>query len=374
MSCICNALGGRRIYAHLGTWPVAGISPFGNVGQRLTSVASVWRRLPARLRARFGGQEVPAQAADPTELDTAARNDGDLILAPGVVLELVRAPAGRFLMGKGSPEVEKRERDEAVPWGEDYESPFSFQSGGGRLSEEFLEEYFIGKSPVTVAQWAAFVKATGYVTEAERQGTSWGYDGSTQADIKGANWQHPRGPGSDVSQKQSHPVTHVTWNDAVAFTEWAARISGREVRLPTEAEWEKAARGTDGREYPWGNEPPDETRCNHAKRALETTTVGKYSPLGDSPYGAQDMSGNVWEWTTPYYSSLPFRVLRGGSFYWNPYGVRTTDRSAHNDPSRHTDEIGFRVVVWSAAHSVSAGPAAMKVAKEELARLLKPSL
>ena len=130
----------------------------------------------------------------------------------------------------------------------------------------------------------------------------------------------------------NHPANYVSWDDAVTFCRWLSQESGKMVRLPTEAEWEKAARGTDGRLYPWGNELPTDRLCNFGGRVRWTTPVGKYSPYGDSPYGCVDMSGNVWEWcstvwqekaysfqvqdewTEAYLKQKGDRVLRGGSW------------------------------------------------------------
>ena len=157
--------------------------------------------------------------------------------------------------------------------------------------------------------------------------------------MKGANWQHPRGPASDVRQKQDHPVTCVTVQDAVAFCVWASEATGMTIRLPTEAEWEKAARGADGRLYPWGKEKPTAEQCNFNMNVGDTTPVGRY-PKGASPYGVLDMAGNVWEWTSTkwvgnYQNYTPDdrpegnepRTVRGGSFSHNVRFVRCACRN-----------------------------------------------
>ena len=182
-------------------------------------------------------------------------------------------------------------------------------------------------------------------------------------EIKGADWAHPRGPKSDVRAKQDHPVTCVSWHDAVAFCKWAG------VRLPTEAEWEKAARGTDGRIWPWGNQGPNSGVCNFNMTVKDTTPVGRY-PDGKSPYGLLDVAGNVWEWTSslwgkeeqcdrpefgyPYdaqdgreNSNAPDkvrRILRGGSFWDVAQGVRCACRHGHCPDDRDDFSGGFRVV------------------------------
>jgi formylglycine-generating enzyme required for sulfatase activity len=263
---------------------------------------------------------------------------GVLALAPGVTLELVRIPRGWFLMGStgsGGP-----------AWGD--EAPQRTVT---------LDDYFIGKYEVTVEEWGAFAKATGYKTTAEKEGSAWVFTGSEWSRVFGADWQNPRGPGADVGQLAGHPVTQVSWDDAVAFTNWASQATDRVVRLPTEAEWEKAARGVDGRVYPWGNEAPDVTRHNFNKN-IGTTQVGKYSPRGDSPYGLADMSGNVWEWTSSLYKAYPYRaddgredaasreprVLRGGPLKSNASGVHCARRYFDYPYIRLDVRGGFRVV------------------------------
>ena len=198
-----------------------------------------------------------------------------------------------------------------------------------------LREFLIGKYPVTNRQYQSFVKSTGH-----RPPRNW------------KNGQIPAG-------KEAHPVVRVNWQDASAFCEWAGEVSGYTLQLPSEAEWEKAARGTDGRIYPWGNQAPDARLCNFDKNVNDTTPVGSYSPQGDSPYGASDMAGNVWEWVADwygetYYKNSPannpggppignFRVLRGGSWTNSDFHLRTSNRDNY-DPTSSGNVDGFRCV------------------------------
>ena len=191
----------------------------------------------------------------------------------------------------------------------------------------YLDAYYIDRYPVTNTEYKKFVDATRHRTP-----TDW------------KNGQFP-------VRKDGCPVVYVTWEDASAYARWAGK------RLPSEAKWEKAARGTDGRKYPWGNQPPDERYCNFGQNVGETTPVDRYSAQGDSPYGVSDMAGNVWEWCLDfhdpnYYNYSPPRnprgpaaglnhVLRGGSWLSSQNHVRTTNRSS-NLADYRGDFIGFR--------------------------------
>jgi formylglycine-generating enzyme required for sulfatase activity len=257
---------------------------------------------------------------------------------------MVLIPAGEFLMGSPPGEGSASERPQ---------------------HKVYLNSFYIDKYEVINSWFKKFVDATGYVTDAERRGWSFtAVRGSPNNKVADANWRHPRGPGSDILEIMDHPVVQVTWNDAAAYATWAGK------RLPTEAEWEKAARSVDGREYSWGNNKPDGTQCNFADSHTffpwsdESSNDGyKYtSPVGSfksggSPYGVHDMAGNVWEWCADrfdgdYYESSPkenpqgpstgsTRVFRGGSWFNDARAVRLTLRRPGR-PVGSYDMIGFR--------------------------------
>ena len=243
-----------------------------------------------------------------------------LQLAPGVSLQFARVPAGEFLMGS-DPKKDNQARAEEQP-----------------QHKVSLPEYLIGKTPVTNGQYAAFAQATGYG--------------------KPAHWAN----GEIPKDKREHPVVNVSWKDAAAFCAWLSKVSGRQVGLPSEAEWEKAARGADGRIYPWGSQAPDAQRCNFNNNVMDTTPASKYSPQGDSPYGCADMAGNVWEWTRTIWDDkfkYPYKIddgredlrqenadrtLRGGAFNDSGVGARCAYRS-WDVPVNRNNFLGFRVVV-----------------------------
>jgi len=237
--------------------------------------------------------------------------------------EMVLIPAGDFLMGS-DPSVDKNAQEDEQPQ--------------HTLS---LPDYHLAKTPVTNAQYAAFVQATGH---SQPEG-----------------WEHGKPP----SGKEDHPVVYVFWHDAVVYCRWLSEVTGRPYRLPSEAEWEKGARGTDGRIYPWGNQW-DAKRCNTRGSGRGTTPVGAY-PEGASPYELLDMAGNVWEWTRSLWGEdweepsfkypydpddgregleapdTVFRVLRGGSWGYNRASARCAGRHGVY-PGPSYNRLGFRLV------------------------------
>lgn len=305
--------------------------------------AALERDRTEQYQRRFASA-VPTQLRAPDPAPPAV-----LILTSPIRLELVRIPAGEFLMGS-DPAVDKYAQDDEQP-----------------QHRVYLPDFYIGKVPVTNAQFEAFVKATRHRTQAEQSGyDGWVLTGTTWGQVKGTDWRHPRGPETGIAQKADHPVVQVSWDDAVAFCRWLRETTGQAFRLPSEAEWEKAARGTQARIYPWGGEPPDANRCNFNENIGDTTPVGRYERGATPDHGVLDMAGNVWEWTGsfrgkgvdrpdfgyPYRpedgreeqdapSNVP-RVLRGGSWNTVQMGVRCALR-IWNDPDFWSVDYSFRV-------------------------------
>lgn len=258
------------------------------------------------------------------------------------------------------------------------------QDGESPVRMVSLSPFAIATRPVSNLEFQQFVTATGYVTQAEQFGGSYVFfqhlseqqqsSGIQVAKtpwwiyVKQASWHQPEGEGSNIQQRKHHPVVHISWFDAQAFCEWA------HAQLPTEAQWEFAARGgLEQQQYAWGNEfqPHGQLMCNTWQGQFPQQNTGQNTPetgyLGTSPigifpangYGLYDMAGNVWEWcvdyfTTRHHSTLQYdpqglaptkqRVLKGGSFlchdsYCNRY--RVSARTA-NTPSSSASNIGFR--------------------------------
>ena len=224
---------------------------------------------------------------------------GDVCVNPKDGAKMVWVPAGWFLMGSEVFEDAKPRRT------------------------VYLDSYWVYKYEVTVGQYRKFCSESG---KQMPKMPSWGWI-------------------------DSHPIVNVSWQDATTYAKWAGGS------LPTEAQWEKAARGTDGREYPWGNQW-DASKCNgYSKGPKKTQTVGSYAS-GVSPYGCMDMAGNVWEWCADwfayeYYKSAPsrnptgasngkYRVLRGGGWNYGVNGNRCACRGSY-DPTISANNFGFRL-------------------------------
>lgn len=299
-------------------------------------------RRPAPTNPRVGNREVDAKS-----------------LRDGSTRRMQVIPAGQFAMGSD----------------EGYEA-----DGEWPIRRVGVSSFRIDPHTVTNAQFARFVKETGYSTAAEEFGWSFVFRGFVRSNserialqvadapwwvaLQGAYWRHPEGVGSTIAARQNHPVVHVSWHDAFAYCQWAG------TRLPTEAEWERAARG--GREqerYPWGNDlmPNGQHRCNiwqgqfPVSNTCEdgyagTAPVNSYQPNG---YGLYNMSGNAWEWCSDWFGTRhttepgsdptgplfgTTKVMRGGSYlchasYCNRY--RVAARSA-NTPETSAGNVGFR--------------------------------
>jgi formylglycine-generating enzyme required for sulfatase activity len=247
-------------------------------------------------------------------------------------------PAGRFLMGS-TDEDEQAWDDEKPQHAHDIETP-----------------YGIGRYPVTNTQYAAFVRGGGYGERRYWTESGWAWR-------EGGNITGPEDYGTPFNLP-NHPVVGVSWYEAIAFCCWLTEELGRkgepaqprEVTLPTEPQWEKAARCTDGRHYPWGEEP-DPDRANYYDTGIGATSAVGCFPGGVSPYGVEDLSGNVWEWCSTkwqssyerYQPNSPLsggdpRVLRGGAFYYLTGSVRCAYRYGRYPYNRFRNS-GFRVVV-----------------------------
>jgi len=246
----------------------------------------------------------PTPLPTDTPAPTTAAGEATPTPAPAVTTVMVEIPAGPFTMGtdKGNP-------DEAPAHQVD------------------VPAFQMDKFEVTNADFAAFVQVTGYQTDAEKNKAS-------------RTWRDEY-----TSGKDNHPVVRVTWNDAVAYCKWLGK------RLPTEAEWEKAARGPKGYVYPWGNDW-DATKANVKESGLRgTASVGSYPP---NDYGLFDVAGNVWEWTDSWYQAYPgnttadqfygekFRVIRGGGWFEEAPQVVMYNRNAADPNITANDDLGFR--------------------------------
>ena len=255
--------------------------------------------------------------------------------------------------------------------------------GEGPIRDVHLKPYYIDTCSVTNSQFGKFIQDTDYVTEAEHYGWSFVFKGLVSPNIartvqnhpietpwwwvvNSANWKNPEGPGSSIRNRKNHPVVHISWNDAVQYCNWAGK------RLPTEAEWEFAARGgLPQMTYPWGNELTDKGKhlCNIWQGTFPEHNTQTDGYLGTAPvkafkpnnFGLYNMVGNVWEWCFDWFSidhtnqrlrdpqgspTGTHKSMKGGSYlchesYCNRY--RVAARSS-NTPDSSTGNLGFRCV------------------------------
>jgi len=281
------------------------------------------------------------------------------ILEAGELPAVERVAAGRALAKLGDPRPGVGLRQDGSPdilWCEVPEGPFLM--GGDEYGDErpqhevTLPAYQISKYPVTNAQFSAFVEAGGYQKRQYWTKAGWKWRNEYNVETR----QVPYGAPFDLP---NHPTVEVSWYEALAYCRWLSEALGVEARLPSEAEWEKAARGEDGRAYPWGDQV-DPNRANYDDTGIGATSAVGCFPGGASSYGAEDMSGNVWEWTRSVYKGYPYdpqdgrenleagdesrRVVRGGSFNFDALFVRCAFR-LFRSPYLRVAYGGFRVVV-----------------------------
>ena len=267
-------------------------------------------RLRRKLLPRFAFTLAILLCADTALLAVDSKN----------LTEMVRVPTGAFLMGSNDGPQDERPQHKVE-----------------------VGEFFIDRAPVTNTQFAAFLKGAGVKGP---NGEHW-YD----VDDNDARIHQRNGKWVSDSDYENHPAVEVSWFGAAAYCQWAGK------RLPTEAEWEKAARGTDGRKYPWGNEAPDRSRAQFSAGYNQTIPVGNL-PKGASAYGLLDMAGNTWEWVSSAYLPYPYdardgredltrqldRGTRGGGHDSTAEQLSATYRGRHvsrNFRSGHHN-IGFR--------------------------------
>ncbi len=307
---------------------------------------------PAATVGPVGARRVPALSLD------GAASAGFAAMAG-----MVRIPGGEFRMGN--------------PRGDGYPA-----DGEAPVHPTRLRPFWMDRTTVTNEMFGAFVAATGHETESERYGWSFVFGGLLPEDFEdtagvagapwwrqvfGADWRHPEGPHSSIDERAAHPVVHVSWTDADAYAAWAGK------RLPTEAEWEHAARGgLDGFAYPWGaeREPDGRHLMNVFQGHFPNENTGADGFLGTAPsgafppngYGLDAMTGNVWEWCADWFSPTTYRdaiadnptgpsfgthrVQRGGSYLCHEsycFRYRVDSRSA-NTPDSAAGNVGFRCV------------------------------
>jgi len=320
------------------------------------SILDMLTEVTAQVTQRTGGKQVPWQASSLTQrfcfaecvvLQPPSKTTSQVTplqsntFAPGAVFrdrlkdgslgsEMVWILAGQFRMGDIQGD------------GDDDEKPVHWVN---------IKQFAMGKYEVTISEFRRFVNATGYKTDVEKYGGCWTYKYNSNSwnERKNANWRNP-----NFSQNNNHPVVCVGWDDATAYIKWLSQQTDKQYRLPTEAEWEYAARAGTETKYWWGNDiGHNNTNCSRScgDSFNYTAQVGSFAP---NPFGLYDMLGNVWEWVgseyenkyqgkeLKYCKSCDDLLFRGGSWDSNSFFTRAASRG-RDFPSYRKNSDGFRV-------------------------------
>ncbi|XP_028723398.1 formylglycine-generating enzyme [Peromyscus leucopus] len=312
-----------------------------------------------------GSPQRPGAHGSPAAAQLYSRESNAPGLASGprplALTKMVPIPAGVFTMGTDDPQIK--------------------QDGEAPARRVTVDAFYMDAYEVSNADFEKFVNSTGYLTEAEKFGDSFVFEGMLSEQVKahihqavaaapwwlpvkGANWRHPEGPDSSILHRPNHPVLHVSWNDAIAYCTWAGK------RLPTEAEWEYSCRGgLHNRLFPWGNKlkPKGQHYANIWQGEFPVTNTGEDGFQGTAPvdafppngYGLYNIVGNAWEWTSDWWTvhhsveetlnpkgptSGKDRVKKGGSYMCHKsycYRYRCAARS-QNTPDSSASNLGFR--------------------------------
>ncbi len=264
------------------------------------------------------------QAAAKTKVEFVQKNAKgfDEVIHPGDGSTMILIPGGEFTMGSDQYTAEKP------------------------VQKVYLDNYYLDKFLVTNAQFQKFIDETQYSTDAEKNGSGMVRIGRRWKNVESSNWKTPDGMTS-TDGKEDHPVSQVSYNDTVNYCLWAKKD------LPTEAQWEKAARGPEGNEFPWGNTEPNDTMANFDNIVGTTTPVTEYEK-GQSFYGVHDMAGNVYQWCKDWYGigernaknptgpeTGEERVIKGGSFIEGEESIRSANRDRY-EPNYSSFLFGFR--------------------------------
>ena len=314
-----------------GPEPVIKIKPkkskkllFGGIGAAVLIVGA----LVAFLILKPAPPQQTAQPPPVTSVATSGEKEPAAVVKPAEVKHprdrsvMLQIPAGEFTMGSDKYSAEKP------------------------IQQIFLDPYYIDKYLVTNEKFSKFVEATGYQTDAEKEGAGMVRIGRRWKKVEGANWRMPDGL-TGIEGRETHPVSQISYNDGIAYCTWTHKD------LPTEAQWEKAARGPNGNEYPWGEQEPNDTMANFDNLIGTTSEVDRFDK-GQSVYGVYDMAGNVYQWCKDWYAKGERKaknptgpekgeekVIKGGSFIEGIESLRSANRDRY-PPNYSSFLFGFR--------------------------------